>query len=127
MNHIKKYLSSIYAFFNGLDLNCKFLSLLGVISFIALSISIFNPYLSVTDNLVTIRTGFSSIVGYFLQKSANQKKTILLGMLAIFLMIVILLSYIFDTPINNPSLILFKNLFFSLMGYLTSAMNKPNK
>lgn len=48
-------------------------------------------------------------------------------MLAIFIMLVILFSYIFDTPVNNPSLILFKNLFFSLMGYLTSAINKSNK
>lgn len=127
INNIKKYLSSIYSFFNELDLNCKFLSLLGIVLFFAISISIFNTNANSTDNLSTIRTSFSSIVGYFLQKASSKKKTILLGMLAIFIMLVILFSYIFDTPVNNPSLILFKNLFFSLMGYLTSAINKSNK
>ena len=103
------------------------MSLLGIVLFFAISISIFNTNANSTDNLSTIRTSFSSIVGYFLQKASSKKKTILLGMLAIFIMLVILFSYIFDTPVNNPSLILFKNLFFSLMGYLTSAINKSNK
>ena len=74
INNIKKYLSSIYSFFNELDLNCKFLSLLGIVLFFAISISIFNTNANSTDNLSTIRTSFSSIVGYFLQKSSNKKK-----------------------------------------------------
>lgn len=127
MNNIKKCLSSIYSFFNGLDLNSKFLSLLGMTSLIALSISIFNPNLTATDNLVTIRTGFSSIVGYFLEKMKNPRKTIIIGTLSIFLMLIILFSYVFNVAVNNPTLILFKNLFFSLMGYLTSAMNKSKE
>ena len=74
INNIKKCLSSIHSFLNELDLNSKFLYLLATISFITLSISIFHPSLVETDNLGTVRSGFSSIFGYFLEKIASRKK-----------------------------------------------------
>lgn len=128
MHFIKKSINYIFNVFNELDLNCKFLSILGLLSFIAISGSIFNPYLDATDNLVTIRTGFSSVIGYFLQRSSSSRKTILLGILALLMMIVIVFSYFFKVSVDNPSLILLKNLFFSLIGYLTGTVaNNSNK
>nr|WP_294573621.1 hypothetical protein [uncultured Romboutsia sp.] len=50
------------------------MSLLGIVLFFAISISIFNTNANSTDNLSTIRTSFSSIVGYFLQKASSKKK-----------------------------------------------------
>lgn len=133
MKFIKQFTNYIYNFFKELELNFKFLILLGLIAFSILSISIFDHSLDATGNLVTIRTCFSSIIGYILEKSisycnpdykALKNKTLLVGVFSIITMIVIILAYIFNVPVDNPSLILFKNLLFSSIGFLTSSANK---
>ncbi|MGL4912271.1 MAG: hypothetical protein ACRC3Y_07540 [Romboutsia sp.] len=136
MKYIKKYMISIYNFFNELELCCRFLTIIAVISFFVISISILNHNLDATGNLVTIRTAFSSIIGYILEKSTSscnpdakalKIKTLLVGSFSILSMIVIILSYVFNIPVDNPSLILFKNLFFSSIGFLTSSSGSYRK
>jgi hypothetical protein len=133
MKYIKKYMSSIYYFFNELELSCRFLTALALIGFFVISISILNAELDATGNLVTIRTAFSSIVGYILEKSTSscnpdykalKNKTLLVGSFAILSMLVIIFASIFNIPVGNPSLILLKNLFFSSIGFLTSSTGK---
>lgn len=127
-----KFLSEIQNFISSLEISCKFLILICVICLPVIALSIFNPYLDANGNLVTIRTLFSSIIGYILEKSTNSEcvdkksyknKTLIVGILALTCTIIILLSYIFNSNINNPSLIMIKNLAFSAIGYLTSASN----
>lgn len=136
MKHNKQYLIYIYNFFKELELNFKFLILLGLIAFSILSISIFDKSLNATGNLVTIRTCFSSIIGCILDKSisycnpdnkALKNKTLVVGLFSIITMIVIIFSYILNISVDNPSLILFKNLLFSSVGFLTSSSSESKK
>lgn len=130
MKFFKKSLNQIQEVFINLETNCKFLIILIVITFPVICLSIFNPNLDATGNLVTIRTSFSTLVGYILQKSTCtinseskifQNKTILVGLIAIVSLVVVIFSYIFSIDVNNPSLILIKNLLFSSIGFLTSS------
>lgn len=131
---IKKYIkiaiNEFKQFFNDLGIVCRYLIILGMISFAVVCISIFHPELDATGNLVTIRTAFSSIAGYILEKSTKtcssnprllKNKILLVGTFAIIALIVITVAYIINIDVNNPSLILIKNLLFSSIGFLTSA------
>ncbi|MEG2787579.1 MAG: hypothetical protein RR942_07130 [Romboutsia sp.] len=116
--------------FDNLGIVCKYLTVLGIISLSVVCISIFHPELDATGNLVTIRTAFSSIAGYILEKStknctSNQRllknKILLVGSFAVIAMLITTIAYVFNIDVNNPSLILIKNLLFSSIGFLTSA------
>ena len=127
---IKIILEEIKEFFNELGIACKYLIILGLISFVVVCISIFDTELDATGNLVTIRTAFSSIAGYILERSTNtctsspkllKTKVLVVGTFAVMAMIVTICAYVLDINVNNPSLILIKNLLFSSIGFLTSA------
>lgn len=127
---IKFAIDEFKEFFKNLGIVCKYLTVLGIISLIVVCISIFHPELDATGNLVTIRTTFSSISGYILEKSTKnctsdtrllKNKILLVGSFSIIAMIIITLGYIFNIDVNNPSLVLIKNLLFSSIGFLTSA------
>lgn len=127
---LKTIILSLKNFFHGLNLNCRFLALLLTLAFPIICLSIFDHELDANGSLVAVRTAFSTIIGYLLQKSTStittdskllKNKTIIVGVLAIVSLIIVSFSYIFDTNINNPSLALIKNLLFSSIGFLTSA------
>ncbi|MGL5753902.1 MAG: hypothetical protein ACRCYC_01115 [Paraclostridium sp.] len=123
-------LTEFKEFFENLGIVCKYLTVLGIISLSVVCISIFHPELDATGNLVTIRTAFSSIAGYILEKStknctSNQRllknKILLVGSFAVIAMLITTIAYVLNIDVNNPSLILIKNLLFSSIGFLTSA------
>lgn len=123
---LKKFISS-------LSYSCRFLLIIGSIALFATCISIFDPNLDSTGNLVTIRTIFSSIVGFILEKSTRlcnpdkillRNKVLIIGCLGVIFTIVVLLSYLLNVNVNNPSLILIKNLLFSCVGFLISCNNE---
>lgn len=127
---IKFILEEIKEFFNELGIACKYLIILGLISFLVVCMSIFDTELDATGNLVTIRTAFSSIAGYILERSTKtctsspkllKTKVLVVGTFAVMAMIVTICAYVLDINVNNPSLILIKNLLFSSIGFLTSA------
>lgn len=130
MNILRKSYSYLKKLFLDLELNFKCLIILIFIAFPVICLSIFDPYLDATGNLVTIRTAFSTLIGYVLQKSTAtittdiksfQTKIVFVGIIAAISLIVVSLSYLFEIDVNNPSLILIKNLLFSSIGFLTSA------
>lgn len=130
MKFLKNPFSKLKEIFSTSETNCKFLMILILIAFPIICLSIFDPYLDATGNLVTIRTAFSTLIGYILQKSTStistdnklfQQKTIFVGIIAMCSLVVVIFSYLLDTEVNNPSLILIKNLLFSSIGFLTSA------
>ena len=127
---IKNAFNKIKGFFDKLGIVCKYLIILGIISFLVVCISIFDTELDATGNLVTIRKAFSAIVGYTLEISTKtctsspnllRIKVLIVGNFAIIAMIVIIFAYMFNINVNNPSLILIKDLLFSSIGFLTSA------
>jgi hypothetical protein len=129
---IKKFLVDFKNFFNELSLVCKYLFIIGILSFSAISISIFHIPLDEVDNLVVIRTVFSSISGYMLEKSTKtctsdpklvRNKVVLVGGFSIIATLVVICAYIMNINSKNPSLILVTNLLFSSIGFLTSASN----
>ncbi|MGL5381192.1 hypothetical protein [Clostridium sp.] len=120
-------------FINGLGPSCKFLMVIGTITLGATCLSIFDTNLDATGNLVTIRTVFSSIVGYILEKSTRtckvdklllKNKVLIVGSMSVIFTIVVLFSYLLDINVNNPSLILIKNLLYSSVGFLISSSNE---
>lgn len=120
-------------FMDGLGPSCKFLIIIGAITLGATCLSIFDTNLDATGNLVTIRTVFSSIVGYILEKSTRtckvdkallKNKVLIVGSMSVVFTVVVLLSYLFDINVNNPSLILIKNLLSSSIGFLISSSNE---
>ena len=108
----------------------KFLILIGAIAFIMIGISVFDTDLDANGNLVTIRTLFSSIMGFILEKTSRKLlctetsimlKNYCIGILAVLILLIIGGSAILEINVNNPSLILFKNILFSCVGFLISA------
>lgn len=108
----------------------KFLFIIGIISFILIAISSFDTNLDANGNLVTIRTLFSSLVGFLLEKTTRNMscddtflilKNYFIGGLALATVIILGISMFFVTNNNNPSLILLKNLLFSSVGFLISS------
>ncbi len=95
-----------------------------------IGISVFKSDLDANGNLATIRTAFSSIIGFVLEKTSRKMictetsimlKNYCVGILCISMILIIGLSVIFEINMNNPSLILFKNLLFSGIGFLISS------
>ncbi|WP_297630370.1 hypothetical protein [uncultured Clostridium sp.] len=123
IRHLKKLISESY-------ITSRFLLLIGGIAFIMIGISVFKSDLDANGNLATIRTAFSSIIGFVLEKTSRKMictetsimlKNYCVGILCISMILIIGLSVIFEINMNNPSLILFKNLLFSGIGFLISS------
>ncbi|MGL4990123.1 MAG: hypothetical protein ACRC57_02995 [Sarcina sp.] len=58
--------------FTNVYITSKFLFAIGIISFIIIAISSFDTDLDANGNLVTIRTLFSSLVGFLLEKTTRN-------------------------------------------------------
>lgn len=123
IRHLKKLISESY-------ITSRFLLLIGGVAFIMIGISVFKSDLDANGNLATIRTAFSSIIGFVLEKTSRKMictetsimlKNYCVGILCISMILIIGLSVIFEINMNNPSLILFKNLLFSGIGFLISS------
>lgn len=137
MGKLKQFYKLVDKFFEDIGINCRFLIIISVICLIVISISIFDTSLDATGNLVTIRTIFSAIVGFILEKTTSlcepdpkavKSKTTIIGSFALIATVIVALSYFLDMNVNNPSLVLIKNLLFSAVGFLTSsATNLRNK
>ncbi len=136
MKHIKKCWNTVKGFFTEIGMRSSFLTILAIMGLLVIAISVFDPNLDASGNLVTIRTVFSAIIGYILKKSTSscsedykalRNKTWMVGVFAIIMMIIVVMSYILEISVNNPSLILIKNLLFSAVGFLTSSNEKNIK
>ncbi|MGL5694947.1 MAG: hypothetical protein ACRCXA_12775 [Peptostreptococcaceae bacterium] len=93
-------------------------------------ISSFIQTLDASGNLVTLRTIFSSIAGYILEKSTctsscdtnlTKNKIFIIGTFSLICIVVIIFASFLESNVNNPSLVLIKNLLFSSVGFLISA------
>lgn len=134
MHIIKKLINFILISWRSMYISFKILLIVLLLCFFTIGSSIFNPFLDATGNLVTIRTIFSSIIGYVLESSTKQViackknavvlRNIIVGFIAIGITIIIIFSYFYAVDVNNPSLLLFKNILFSCIGFLISASEK---
>lgn len=127
---IKELLINFKKNFSKIYISSKFLFIIAFFSFLMISISIFIPNLTAMDNVVTIRTVFSSIIGWILESTSremlcNDKSLLLrnyvIGLLALSILMLLGLSIYFSINVNNPSLILLKNTLFSAVGFLISS------
>lgn len=127
-------LKKIDRYFSELHVSSKFLFIITFISLIIISISIFIPNLDTTNNLSTIRTLFSSLIGWLLEKSTkficNNKfskiKNYCVGSISLITLLVLLLA-ITNNINDNHSLILLKNTLFSSIGFLISSSQSCDK
>lgn len=127
---IKNLLNKLGAFFSKLYISSKFLLIIGSLCFLIISGSVFVPELDASGNIVTIRTLFSAIVGFILENTSKKVlctdhflilKNYCVGSLAVATTIILAGSIFFSVDVNNPSLILLKNLMFSTVGFLISS------
>lgn len=131
MNRIKKILEVIKGRWKPIYITYKILFTICMLSFFTIIVSVFDPNLDATGNLVIIRTAFSSIIGFLLESSTktvmicNDKSTTfrntVVGIVSILITIVIIICYVYEIDPDNPSLILLKNVLFSCIGFLISA------
>lgn len=124
----EKFKSIVKISFKDVYITSKFLFMICIICFVIICCSIFIPGLNANENLATIRTLFSSVIGFILETSIRKipcddtfinLKNYFIGILAI--SIIILLPVSSKVPISDtPSLILLKNIVFSCVGFLIS-------
>lgn len=127
---LKKFIKALMNMISKSYVTSKFLILIGGIAFLMIGISVFVPNLDATGNLATIRTIFSSIIGFILEKTSRRVlctetsimlKNYCVGFLAVAVILIIGFSVLFSVDMNNSSLILLKNLLFSCVGFLISS------
>lgn len=128
-NIIDKIKNAVNVGFKGIYITSKFLFVIGIMCFIIISFSVFIPELDATGNVVTIRTLFSSIVGFVLESSTRKLfcddtftmlKNCFIGVIAIIIIIILAATVVLSIDVNNPSLLLLKNTLFSCVGFLIS-------
>lgn len=105
------------------------LLVIGFLCFVIIAVSAFDPNLDATGNVVTVRTLFSSIIGFVLESSSRKVlcddtfvmlKNYTTGLLSIAIVLILGATIVFSVDVNNPSLILLKNILFSCVGFLIS-------
>ncbi|MGL5646411.1 MAG: hypothetical protein ACRDDY_01055 [Clostridium sp.] len=125
----EKLRGNVVIVFSKVYTTAKFLAIVGILCFIMIAISIFDSNLDASGNLVTIRTVFSSIVGCLLEQTSRKAlctdtavmfKNYCIGILAISITLLLGLTEVFEVDVNNPSIILLKNVLFSSIGFLIS-------
>ncbi|ATD55124.1 hypothetical protein [Clostridium chauvoei] len=128
---MKKIFLKFLGYWKSTYISFKMLSLLCFASMISIIVSVFNNDLDANGNLVIIRHTFSSIIGYFLENTTKKVfvctdkviilRNLIVGIIALIILFVVIFACIFDTNVNNPFLILLKNVLCSCIGFLISA------
>lgn len=136
MKYIRKALNELAERWRASYIASKVLFFICMLCFATTLLSIFDMNLNASGNLVTIRTVFSSIVGYMLESSTSKKtvcndknaffRNLVVAIISIASTVAIIFSYILNINPDNPSLILLKNSLFSCVGFLISASKMCN-
>ena len=128
---MKKGFFKLFQYWKSTYISFKILSILAFCSLLSIIISVFNNNLDANGNLVIIRHTFSSIIGYFLENTSKKVfictdeiiilRNLIVGIISITILIVTTLACFFNVNVNNPSLLLLKNILCSCVGFLISA------
>lgn len=131
MEWVKKILQPVLKKWKALYVTYKVIFIICILCFIFISISVFDKNLDAANNLSIIRNTFSSIIGFLLEDSSKNKmicnskimffRNLIAGIISISIIILVLIAYIYKVDVNNPSLILLKNILASCVGFLISA------
>lgn len=131
MKGIKSSLEYSVKKWRSIYITYKILFIISMLSFLLIIFSVFNPSLENMENLVIIRTIFSSIIGFLLEACTQNKmicndkimffRNLVVGIMSITITIVVIICYIYIIDIDNGSLILLKDILFSCIGFLISA------
>lgn len=125
---IKSNLKKVIGAFLNTYSSTKFLLIIFGICLILISLSIFTE-INDNESLVTARTVFSAIIGFLIEISSkkiicNDKTTIIrnyvVGGVSLLIMVILVLSIIYNVSSINPSLQLLRNTLFSCVGFLIS-------
>ncbi len=137
MKWIKHRLEYSLEKWQSIYITYKILFIIAMLSFGLIIFSVFNPDFKSVDNLVAIRTIFSSIIGFLLENCSQNKtncnekimffRNLVVGIISITITIVIMVAYIYTVDIDNESMILLKNILFSCIGFLISASKNCGK
>lgn len=121
----------------GIHITYKILFIISMLTFSTIIVSVFDNTLGEEGNLVIIRTIFSSIIGFLLESSTQNKticngkgadfRNITVGIVSIIITIVVISCYMLEIGNSNASLILLKNVLFSCVGFLISACSSCAK
>ena len=129
INKLKDYTSDIYP-------SVKFLYIILFILISAIGYSAFDDNLVSNDNMVVLRASFSSILGYMLEAGTSKiicenryvkLKCRIVGGMAIWCCVIILIAHIMDLNTDNSSLIVIKNTLLSSIGFLISSAKACGK
>lgn len=130
MGYLKNFINKILKHFISLYSSSKFLLILCFMCLTFICISVFVPNLTTDGNIVIIRSSFSAIIGYLLE-SASKKivcgnkqlaiRNITIGVIAVIITLVIMLSSLASIDMYDPSLVLLKNTLSSCIGFLISS------
>lgn len=129
MKKLREVFNVIQNYFSGMFISVKFIYLLLSIFFILLTLTMLFGNTASDDNVIVLRTAFSSLMGYVLENSTrkyictdkgNQYKIFIVGSIALGITFIVFLSYVLRIDYYNPTLILFKNILFSCIGFLIS-------
>ena len=131
MELAEKILKPILEKWKSLYVTYQVIFIICTLCFISIIISVFDKNLNASNNLSIIRTTFSSIIGFLLEDSSKNKvvcngkvmffRNLMAGLISISIIIVILITYIYQVDIDNTSLIFLKNILSSFIGFLISA------
>ena len=135
INKFKEYASDIYP-------SVKFLYVILFILISAIGYSAFDNNLVSNDNMVVLRAAFSSILGYMLEAGTSKiicedkcvkLKCRIVGGMAIWCCMIVLIAHIMNLNTDNSSLIVIKNTLLATIGFLISTAkacgknDNPNK
>lgn len=126
-----KMIKPILEKWKSLYITYKVIFIICTLCFISIIASVFDKNLNASNNISIIRITFSSIIGFLLEDSSKNKvvcndkvmffRNLMAGLVSISIIIVIIISYIYEVDINNTSLIFLKNVLSSHIGFLISA------
>ena len=129
------FVEKLKTFYSSLFISMKFIYLLLLIFLVMLSISILSNDTFNDNNMIIVRSAFSSIIGFILENSSrkflcgdkhNHYKILIVGSITLIITIIISFSYFFNIDYYNPSLILIKNTLLSCIGFLISSSRDCN-
>lgn len=149
LKHIKLRIKQMTDMGKYIKVDSKFLVIVFFICLIPICISSFETQMSSQGNMITIRTMFSSILGYIIENISNNKnkkdegkqedrqddrsepqeenkiqielRVLIVGHILLFITISLIVGAIVNVEQSNQSLVLLKNTVFACIGFLISA------